>query len=74
MIHGEPGSIAPMDEHNRVLLDHVHPSNWVNPESSARYNIVVLGAGTAGLITAVVAAGIGAKVALIEQHLMGEIA
>lgn len=71
MTHGEPGLIAPMDEYNRILLEHVHPSHWVNPEPSARYNIVVLGAGTAGLITAVIAAGIGARVALIEQQLMG---
>jgi pyruvate/2-oxoglutarate dehydrogenase complex dihydrolipoamide dehydrogenase (E3) component len=32
---------------------------------------VVIGAGTAGLITAVIAASLGAKVALIEKHLMG---
>jgi pyruvate/2-oxoglutarate dehydrogenase complex dihydrolipoamide dehydrogenase (E3) component len=31
----------------------------------------VIGAGTAGLITAVIAASLGAKVALIEKHLMG---
>ena len=31
----------------------------------------MIGAGTAGLITAVIAAGVGAKVALIERHLMG---
>ena len=36
-----------------------------------RYNIVVVGAGTAGLVTAAVAAGLGAKVALVERHLMG---
>jgi pyruvate/2-oxoglutarate dehydrogenase complex dihydrolipoamide dehydrogenase (E3) component len=60
-----------MDEHNRVLVENVHPSNWVNPEPNGRYNMVVIGAGTAGLITAVVAAGIGARVALIEKHLMG---
>jgi pyruvate/2-oxoglutarate dehydrogenase complex dihydrolipoamide dehydrogenase (E3) component len=63
--------VLPNDEHNRRLLDNVHPSNWVNPESTGRYNIVVIGAGTAGLVTAVIAAGIGAKVALVERHLMG---
>jgi pyruvate/2-oxoglutarate dehydrogenase complex dihydrolipoamide dehydrogenase (E3) component len=63
--------VLPNDEHNRTLVDNVHPSNWVNPEPSGRYNIVVLGAGTAGLITAVIAASLGAKVALIEKHLMG---
>ena len=67
----EPHLMLPNDEHNQQLLENVHPSNWVNPEPTSRYNIVVIGAGTAGLITAVVAAGLGAKVALIEKHLMG---
>ena len=63
--------VLPNDEHNQALVANVHPSNWVNPEPAGRYNIVVIGAGTAGLITAVIAASLGAKVALIEQHLMG---
>jgi pyruvate/2-oxoglutarate dehydrogenase complex dihydrolipoamide dehydrogenase (E3) component len=63
--------ISPMDEHNRKLLSNVHPPNWVNPEPSGRYNLVVIGGGTAGLVTAAGAAGLGAKVALIERHLMG---
>jgi pyruvate/2-oxoglutarate dehydrogenase complex dihydrolipoamide dehydrogenase (E3) component len=67
----EESLVLPNDEHNRILAENVHPSNWVNPEPGGRYNIVVIGAGTAGLITAVIAAGLGAKVALIEKHLMG---
>lgn len=63
--------VLPRDEYNRRLVANVHPSDWVNPEPTGRYNIVVIGAGTAGLITAVVAASLGAKVALIEKHLMG---
>ena len=63
--------VLPNDEHNQALVANVHPSNWVNPEPTGRYNIVVIGAGTAGLITAVIAASLGAKVALIERHLMG---
>jgi pyruvate/2-oxoglutarate dehydrogenase complex dihydrolipoamide dehydrogenase (E3) component len=63
--------ILPNDEHNQQLLANVHPSDWVNPIPAGRYNIVVLGAGTAGLITAIVAASLGAKVAVIEKHLMG---
>jgi pyruvate/2-oxoglutarate dehydrogenase complex dihydrolipoamide dehydrogenase (E3) component len=63
--------VLPDDEHNRQLVQNVHPSDWVNPEPRERYNLVVIGAGTAGLVTAVVAAGLGAKVALIERHLMG---
>jgi len=68
--HQQP-LMLPHDEYNQQLVANVHPSDWVNPEPTGRYNIVVIGAGTAGLITAVVAASLGAKVALIEQHLMG---
>lgn len=61
----------PLDEHNRTLVDHVHPTDWVNPQPTGRYNMVVIGGGTAGLVTAAGAAGLGAKVALIERELMG---
>jgi pyruvate/2-oxoglutarate dehydrogenase complex dihydrolipoamide dehydrogenase (E3) component len=63
--------MPPDDEYNRTLVGQVHPPGWVNPNPTGRYNLVVLGAGTAGLVTAAVAAGIGAKVALVEKHLMG---
>jgi pyruvate/2-oxoglutarate dehydrogenase complex dihydrolipoamide dehydrogenase (E3) component len=63
--------LYPPDEHNQRLLENVHPSGWVNPEPQARYHIVVIGAGTAGLVTAAGAAGLGARVALVERHLMG---
>ena len=71
MSQHEENLVLPNDEHNRTLVGNVHPSNWVNPEAAGRYNIVVIGAGTAGLITAVIAASLGATVALIEKHLMG---
>ena len=58
--------ILPDDELNRQLVDNVHPADWVNPQPAKCYNLVVLGAGTAGLITAIGAAGLGAKVALVE--------
>ena len=67
----EPVTVLPDDEHNRTLVNNVHPPVWTNPEPYGRYNIVVIGAGTAGLVTAAIAAGLGAKVALIEKHLMG---
>jgi pyruvate/2-oxoglutarate dehydrogenase complex dihydrolipoamide dehydrogenase (E3) component len=63
--------VSPMDAHNRKLVSHVHPPDWVNPEPADRYNLVVLGAGTAGLVTAAGAAGLGARVALVEKHLLG---
>lgn len=64
-------ALAPLDVHNERLLQNVHPPAWVNPEPTGRYNLVVVGAGTAGLVAAAGAAGLGAKVALVERHLMG---
>ena len=63
--------ISPLDEFNQQLLANVKPADWVNPVPIGRYNLVVVGAGTAGLITAAGAAGLGARVALIERDLMG---
>ncbi len=63
--------ILPDTAENRVLSENVHPIGWINPEPAPCYNLVVVGAGTAGLICAAGAAGLGAKVALIERHLMG---
>lgn len=64
-------TILPDTPENRELADNVHPAGWINPEPAGRYNLVVVGAGTAGLISAAGAAGLGARVALIERHLMG---
>jgi pyruvate/2-oxoglutarate dehydrogenase complex dihydrolipoamide dehydrogenase (E3) component len=63
--------LSPMDAHNQLLLENVHPPQWRNPEPAKRYNLVVVGAGTAGLITSAIAAGLGAKVALVERHHLG---
>ncbi len=63
--------MSPRTDSNELLVKNVHPPGWVNPEPAASYNIVVVGAGTAGLVTAAGAAALGAKVALIERHLMG---
>src|SRR5438445_3940753 len=68
--HAVP-TLVPTDEHNRTLLHNVHPPDWRNPEPAPRYNLVVIGAGTAGLVTAAGAAGLGARVALIERYLLG---
>ncbi|MBI1955730.1 MAG: FAD-dependent oxidoreductase, partial [Acidobacteria bacterium] len=65
-----PG-IYPDDEHNRTLVSNVHPPDWKNPDPAPRYNLVVIGAGTAGLVTAAGAAVLGAKVALVERQLFG---
>ncbi len=63
--------VVPQDRHNAVLVSNVHPPEWQNPEPAPKYNLVVIGAGTAGLVAAAGAAGLGAKVALVERHLMG---
>ena len=63
--------VTAADEANRRLLANVHPPGWKNPEPAARYNLVVIGGGSAGLVAAIGAAGLGAKVALIERHLLG---
>src|SRR5579872_3408993 len=67
----QPIRIAPDDEFNRQLVARVHPADWKNPSPAGRYNLVVIGAGTAGLVSAIGAAGLGARVALVERHLMG---
>jgi len=38
---------------------------------SDRYNAVIIGAGTAGLVTAAATAGLGGRVALVERKHMG---
>ena len=63
--------IFPEDVHNKKLIENLHPADWENPFPARKYNLVVIGAGPAGLVTAAGAAGLGAKVALVEKHLMG---
>jgi pyruvate/2-oxoglutarate dehydrogenase complex dihydrolipoamide dehydrogenase (E3) component len=63
--------VFPRDEHNTELIRNTHPPDWVNPEPASRYNLVVIGGGTAGLVSAAGAATLGAKVALVERHLLG---
>ena len=65
--------INPADQYNEKLINQVHPPNWQNPQPAEMYDLVVIGAGTAGLVVAAGAAGlgIGLKVALVEKYLMG---
>jgi pyruvate/2-oxoglutarate dehydrogenase complex dihydrolipoamide dehydrogenase (E3) component/uncharacterized membrane protein YdjX (TVP38/TMEM64 family) len=67
----DPVLVGPTDAHNARLVSNVHPPGWQNPIPAPRYNLVVIGAGTAGLVTAAGAAGLGAKVALVEKSLLG---
>ena len=61
----------PLDPHDRRLVEHVHPTNWRNPEPASIYDLVVIGGGTAGLVCAAGAAALGARVALVERGLLG---
>ncbi len=63
--------LLPRDEHNATLLAHAHPPNWRNPTPLPRYDLVVIGGGTAGLVSAAGTAGLGGRVALVERHLLG---
>ncbi len=63
--------LQPDDEFNRRLQQNVHPSSWLNPTPRKPYHLVVIGAGTAGLVTAAGAASLGARVAIVERELMG---
>jgi pyruvate/2-oxoglutarate dehydrogenase complex dihydrolipoamide dehydrogenase (E3) component/uncharacterized membrane protein YdjX (TVP38/TMEM64 family) len=59
------------DAHDKQLIENCRPPRWVNPTPLSTYNMIVIGAGTAGLVSAGGAAVLGAKVALIERNLMG---
>jgi pyruvate/2-oxoglutarate dehydrogenase complex dihydrolipoamide dehydrogenase (E3) component len=63
--------LLPSDPHDTLLAANVHPPDWQNPTPADRYHMVVIGAGTAGLVAAAGAAGLGARVALVERDLMG---
>ncbi len=67
----EEPELLPHDIYDEELVRNVHPEGWVNPEPAPVYNLVVIGAGTAGLVSAAGAAGLGAKVAIIEKRFMG---
>ena len=49
----------------------VRPAGWQNPPPHGTYDFVVIGGGTAGLVSAVGAAGLGARVALVERDRLG---
>lgn len=68
---GQDPALLPADEHDRELIRQVRPSGWTNPTPRDRYHLVIIGAGTAGLVTASAAATLGARVALVEKRLMG---
>ena len=61
----------PGEDYDRAWRELVFPQDYRNPTPRARYHLVVIGAGPAGLVTAIAAAGLGARVALVERQAMG---
>ena len=61
----------PGQRHDRVWRELVFPRDYRNPTPRSRYHLVVIGAGPAGLVAAIAAAGLGARVALVERQAMG---
>ena len=61
----------PGERYDRAWRELVFPRDYRNPTPRARYHLVVIGAGPAGLVTAIAAAGLGARVALVERQAMG---
>ena len=66
-----PSSPRTGSPHDGLLLENVFPGDWQNPEPRGRYDLVVVGAGSAGLISAALAAGLGARVARVEEQHRG---
>ncbi len=66
-----PGPSPLLAEHAPTFLRRVRPPRWRNPRPAPRYDLVVLGGGTAGLVCALGAVALGARVALVERHWLG---
>ncbi len=63
--------MSPVGPHDGRLTRLVAPPDWENPPPAGRYDLAVIGAGTAGLVASAVAAGLGARVALVERDRLG---
>ena len=59
------------DTPDSLLLSNVRPPGYENPAPRERYDLVVIGAGAGGLVSSAIAAGLGARVALVEEHRLG---
>ncbi len=57
--------------HDERLRELVAPAGWRNPQPRTRYDLVVVGGGTGGLVSAAIAVGLGARVALVERAALG---
>ncbi|MEZ4334513.1 MAG: mercuric reductase [Myxococcota bacterium] len=68
---GKAQQTQAIDAADEAWLRNVQPSDWPSPPDRGRYDLVVIGAGTGGLITALIASSLGARVALVERNRMG---
>ena len=76
MIDKNSGNHVPdllLDKLNCEMFDNVRPLKWVDPEfdGANKYDILVIGAGAGGLVTAAGAAGLGARACMIERLFIG---
>jgi NADPH-dependent 2,4-dienoyl-CoA reductase/sulfur reductase-like enzyme len=55
------GSARPLISAERERIDNVRPSSWRNPAPAPHYDLVIVDAGTAGLVAAQAAASRGAR-------------
>ena len=67
----ETSTSSNTDPNEDRLASNVKPDGRTNKVPSGCYDLVVLGGGTAGLVSAAGAAGLGARVALIEREALG---
>ena len=70
-MNAELPGVLRADPHDAALLGNAHPPGWTNPVPAERYDLVVIGGGTGGLVSALGGAGLGARVALVERGLLG---
>jgi len=61
----------PRDELFTALMKNARPLDWDNPNPEGRYNLLVVGGGSGGLVATVGGSLVGGKVALVEKNLMG---
>lgn len=61
------------DQFNCDLFDAVRPIQWVDPQvdGNDKYDMLVIGGGAGGLVTAAASKGLGARVCLIERGFLG---